>query len=183
MKIYIGPYRSWFGPYQLAALLLFWKDSEDAAVFNFGQKLASIKWLSKLCDWVYAKKDRRIKIRIDDYDTWNMDYTLALIITPMLKKLKTNAHGAPIIEDKDVPVELRSTSAPPKESEWDTDGHFFKRWEWVLDEMIWTFEQARDNYPLESTIISYKSKEYKDYQKRLKNGFRLFGKYFRNLWD
>ena len=30
MKAHIGPYKSWFGPYQLAELLCFWaKDVED----------------------------------------------------------------------------------------------------------------------------------------------------------
>lgn len=31
-------------------------------------------------------KERKISIRIDPWDVWNMDHTLALIIVPMLKK-------------------------------------------------------------------------------------------------
>jgi hypothetical protein len=39
-----------------------------------------------------------------------------------------------------VPEELKSTSAPAKENEWDTDENWFKRWDWVMDEMIFAFE-------------------------------------------
>ncbi len=44
-----------------------------------------------------------------------MDYTLSHIVVPMLKQLKETKHGAPFVDDEDVPEELKSTSAPPKE--------------------------------------------------------------------
>ena len=79
-------------------------------------------------------------VKIDRYDTWNMDSTLGLIILPMLKQLKNDKHGSPSVDDEDVPQELKSTSAPAKENEWDTDENWFKRWDWVIDEMIFAFE-------------------------------------------
>jgi len=34
MKVYIGPYKDWFGPYQLAEKLMFWVPKEkDEYVF------------------------------------------------------------------------------------------------------------------------------------------------------
>jgi hypothetical protein len=45
------------------------------------------------------------------------------------------------VDDEDVPENLRSTSAPPKENEWDTDDNYHARWVWAFDEMIWAFEQ------------------------------------------
>jgi hypothetical protein len=42
-------------------------------------------------------------------------------------------------------MNLRSTEAPPKENEWDTDANHFKRWDWVLDEMIQAFECKVDD--------------------------------------
>jgi hypothetical protein len=51
-------------------------------------------------------------IKIDKWDTWSMDHTLSPIILPMLKQLKEVKHGAPNVEDEDVPEHLRSTSAP-----------------------------------------------------------------------
>lgn len=122
----------------------------------------------------------KTKIRIDKYDTWSMDYTLGLIIIPMLKQLKETKHGAPYVDDKDVPKELRSTSAPKKENAWDLDDNFFKRWEWVMDEMIFAFEHTvNDDWQYKTDD----DKEYKKIDKRVKNGLRLFGVYYRGLWD
>ena len=91
-----------------------------------------------------SDKERKISVRIDPHDTWSMYETLAHIIVPMLKQLKTSKHGSPFIDDIDVPDELKSTAAPPTEHEWDTDDNFHKRWEWALSEMIWAFEQLSD---------------------------------------
>jgi hypothetical protein len=89
--------------------------------------------------------ERKISIKIDPYDTWSTDHTLALIIHPLLVQLQKTKHGAPLVDDEDVPEELKSTSAPPKKHEYDTDDNFHKRWDWVLDEMIWAFAQKVDD--------------------------------------
>ena len=44
------------------------------------------------------KGERKIDIQIDRYDTWNMDHTLALIVLPMLKQLKKEKHGSPMVD-------------------------------------------------------------------------------------
>lgn len=111
-----------------------------------------------------------------------MDHTLSYIIVPMLKQLKETKHGAPFVDDEDVPEYLRSTAAKPKENEWDVDEFHFDRWDWVMDEMIWSFEHMYNDWETE-----YYNKE--DYngmrvvEDRMSNGFRLFGKYYRGLWD
>lgn len=206
MKVEIGPYRNWIGPYQIAEKILFFlpkkKDElgfpcNDDRVYQFGEWLAGdkkskITWVLKLCEWIESKKKRKIKIRIDKHDTWSMDHTLALIILPMLKQLKETQHGGPYTDDEDVPEELRSTSAPPKQNEYDTDANHFKRWDWILDEMIWAFEQKLDD----SWEAQYYCKQVegsdspeidmkglKKHQERMSNGFRLFGKYYEGLWD
>jgi hypothetical protein len=74
-----------------------------------------------------------------------MDHTLGMIALPMLKQLKASKQGSPFVDDEDVPEELKSTSAPPKENEWDTDDNHFKRWDWALDEMIFAFENRLDD--------------------------------------
>jgi hypothetical protein len=99
-------------------------------------------FLSKIND---HKEKNRVKIKIESHDTYNMDVTLTLIILPMLKQLKEQKNGAPIVDDEDVPEELKSTSAPPKEHEYDVDDNHFKRWDYVIDEMIWAFEHLIDN--------------------------------------
>lgn len=211
MKVYIGPYKNWFGPYQLAELICFWARSRDKSGFrekpqyvsDLGEWLAYGKvtpenktgainlddldnlmakieereqhetWLHKFMRWVDSKKKRKIQVRIDKYDTWSMDHTLAHIIHPMLVQLQATKHGAPLVDDEDVPEELRSTSCAPKQNEYDVDNNHFRRWDWVLNEMIFAFElHINDDYD-----------ELIERDERRRNGFRLFGKYYHNLWD
>ena len=158
MKVKIGPYKNWFGPYQIAEKLCFWarKETDEYGikhtadwVHNFGTWLAGGEekesLLHKFCLWIESKRKRKIQVHIDRWDTWSMDHTLAYIILPMLKQLKATKHGAPFVDDEDVPEHLRSTAALPKENEWDTDSNHFLRWDWVLDEMIFAFECELDD--------------------------------------
>ena len=216
MKIYIGPYKDWWGPYQIAQKILFWMDPDDDRVDRLGQRLGETP-LNDLCNWVYRKRQRKVKIRIDRYDTWNMDGTLALIILPMLKQLQETKHGSPLVDDEDVPegLNLRSTEAPPLENEWDTDENLHRRWDWVMSELIWTFEQQQPDCDWEQKYYSGEHDTYfeelehdengkatmyemkqgpkntfqidyeglKQHQDRIDRGLRLFGKYYRGLWD
>lgn len=221
MRVYIGPYKNWVGPFQIARTILFWMDREDDRVYKFGEWLAGkddYSLLMRACLWVEKFRKQKISVRIDNYDTWSMDHTLAHIILPMLKQLKETKHGAPNVDDDDVPEELKSSSAPPREDEWDIDGNHFKRWDWVLDEMIFAFEcKLNDSWDDEfwtgewgksefvetdeEHLNSLTNKMEKLYtmvnsgnrtcdwearqkvQNRITNGFRLFGKYYENLWD
>jgi len=228
MKVVIGPYTTWIGPYQIAEKLCFWAKPElDEVgmkrkpdwVHDFGTWLSSNKdgtdsWLTKVCQWIESKRHRQIYVRIDKFDTWGMDHTLAHIILPMLKQLKASKHGAPNTDDIDVPKELWSTNAEPKENEHDTDSNHFKRWDYILDEMIFAFESKRlgtgqDKYSSGKIDWSSEPCEWDengkakmftmkhgpeptyecDYegmaveQRRISKGFKLFGKYYENLWD
>jgi hypothetical protein len=189
MKIDIGPYKNYFGPYQLAEKLCFWAkpvkdkygiESKPDWVHNFGEWLAhgsvepepdfhtGVDILNRNRDrpntllyrfllWIESKRKRKIKIRIDPYDTWSMDSTLTMIILPMLKQLHETKHGAPLVDDDDVPEHLRSTAAPPRENEYDVDGNHFARWDWVMEELIWTFEQQQPDCDWEE---QYRTGEY-----------------------
>jgi hypothetical protein len=118
-----------------------------------------------------------------------MDHTLGLIIVPMLKQLKETKHGSPFVADVDVPEELRSTSVPEKENEWDTDDNHHKRWDWVMDEMIWAFEQTIDEDSVKPYFdqsvepFSLDIESYRAHAQRVDNGILLFGKYYQSLWD
>lgn len=157
----------------------------------------------------YRKDDkpRKIDIRIDKWDTWGMDNTLALIIHPMLIQLKATKHGSPSVDDEDVPEELRSTAAPKPEQEWETDDKFHQRWEWVMDEMIFAMKEIAEDHKGEdefwkdygeiqleeradeSVEMKWKREPVYDkegldkYHERVQRGCVLFGKYFQNLWD
>ena len=135
------------------------------------------------------KREQKVKVRIDHWDTWSMDHTLAYIVLPMLKQLKETKHGAPNVDLEDVPEGLRPTNT----EEWqklyneggETDDKFFERWDWVMDEMIHAFEQKnKDDW--QSYYYEYNKWDMegmKAEQERISNGFRLFGKYYENLWD
>lgn len=238
MKAYIGPYKSWFGPYQLAELLCFWaKDVEDEYgmkskpdwVHDFGEWLAhgSVEpeaevgeirscnrnrhhtWLYKFFIWVESKRKRKIKVHIDRWDTWSMDHTLAYIIVPMLKQLKATQHGGPYVDPKDCPPELRPAKQTKEEkANGSTDSTHFERWDWVLDEMIFAFstkldDSWEDQFRKGEHDIQWKQLEggmsqvvkgpndtyefdtdgHAKFHARIKNGFRLFGKYYESLWD
>ena len=222
MKVYISHYRNhWLSPYTILKSVCFWEKDDDV-FYNHEDKPKHKyeKWINlldpicmgvqKVLDFIHPKINY---VKIDRWDTWSMDHTLAYIILPMLKQLKDSKHGAPNVDDEDVPKELRSIYAFPKE-EYDVDGNHFARWDWVLGEMIFAFECKNDESwqdAYRSGEIDWKSEAcgwdengkatmykhvdgpnhtYKcDYdgikvvEDRIQNGFRLFGRYYQNLWD
>jgi hypothetical protein len=102
--------------------------------------------ISRVIQWIGERIYPRVEyVKIDRWDTWSMDHTLAHIVLPMLRQLRKDKHGAPFVDDEDVPDHLKSTAAPAKENEWDTDGNHFLRWDWVMDEMIFAFECKLDD--------------------------------------
>lgn len=202
MKVYINKYRyHWLSPYTILEKVFFWKkeiDYDDPLIEKWNNRLTPFcEWLQKFLDKVHPKINY---VKIDYWDTWSMDHTLSYIIVPMLKQLKATKHGAPYVDDEDVPERLRSTNAKPKENDWDTDEFHFDRFDWVLDEMIWAFEQKTiDNddeaffdwsevergEPLSEQFSKVKiDRDGLDaHQARKTNGYRLFGKYYEGLWD
>jgi hypothetical protein len=223
MKVYISNYRNhWLSPYNILKFVCFW-EKDDSIFYNLEDKPNAPyeKWvnfldpickaMAKVMDVIHPKVDY---VKIDYWDTWSMDHTLGQIALPMLKQLKDKKHGSPCVDDEDVPEELKSTSAPAKENEWDVDDNHFKRWDWVMDEMIFAFEHHinkeweeayrsgefdhksvacewyENGKPKMFRLEQGPNHTYKaDYEgmriveDRIKNGFRLFGKYYQGLWD
>ena len=214
MKVKIGPHLNWVGPYQIADAVFGWPDKyadentwRYKYSYKFGEWLADT-WVSDFCQWIQDKRQRSVYVHIDNYDVWNAGHSLSLIALPLLLKLKEHKHGAPHVDDCDVPEYLKSTSAPAKEHDWDTDLLWFDRWEWVLDEIIWAHRQEVTDDPAEAECwqhdvpdacwpypaqgsgiekllgnIKCDDVKLKAVQARKQNGFRLFGKYYQALWD
>lgn len=90
--------------------------------------------------------ERKVSIKLDKYDTWNMNETLARIVVPMLKQLKESKQGAPHVDIKDTPKHLHPTEEDCDNSCGDVDEKFFQRWEYVLDEMIFAFEAQYNDW-------------------------------------
>jgi len=104
----------------------------------------------------------------------------------MLKQLKETKHGAPMVDMEDVPKELRATKKQIEAygKNGDVDPKHFERWDWILDEMIWAFEQkCRDDWMEDYHYNKWDTDGANAHQARMTNGFRLFGKYYENLWD
>ena len=131
-------------------------------------------------------EERDVNVVIHNYDTWNMDHTLALIALPMLKQLKETKHGVPYMDYKDMPEHLQyiRRQYDPRAvddlfNKWDDFDeefdHQVKVWDWMLDEMIWAMEQVVNE--------DIQSIEDIEYQERISRGLKLFGKYYRSLWD
>ena len=241
MKVFLNNYRHhWLSPYTMIDYLFFWtawskchRDKSWARVLSnsetggnwtdrpdwvevWSEHLMPIsKFIQTILDWIHPKIDF---VKIDRWDTWSMDQSLGQIVLPMLRQLKSTSHGAPLVEDADVPEELKSSSAPPIEKEHGTDANYFKRWDWVLSEMIFAFESKLDTtwqdaftsgeidmvfVPIDHAGKEVAKKYAKHFQwvdgpnntyecdyegmkvveDRIQNGFRLFGRYYQNLWD
>jgi hypothetical protein len=239
--VYISKYRNhWLSPYTVIDYLFFWKDWSKCsrnrglsmAIDELEGKFKYIEhpewvdvWAKRLnpisnaIKWFLDLVHPRINyVKVDYWDTWNMDHTLGSIALPMLKQLQKTKHGAPHTDDEDVPEHLRSTAAPAKENEYDIDDNHFERWEWIMNEMIFAFEHRLDDsweekyrsgvmdtvwIPVDENGNEVPKGEHKFYQmsqgpkhtyqcdydgirlveERIKNGFRLFGKYYQGLWD
>jgi hypothetical protein len=202
VKVYLSKYRyHWISPYTVLEKVFFWReiDYDEPIIDKWSDRLTPLcQGIQKVLDFIHPKINY---VKIDRWDTWSMDYSLSFIVVPMLKQLKETKHGAPFVDDEDVPEELKSTSAPPKENDYDTDENHFKRWDWALNEMIWAFEQNLD-HDSEDKFFDHaewdeKEKDFgknlhkikidqpglKAHQDRKANGFRLFGKYYQGLWD
>jgi len=162
-----------------------------------------------------SRKNKAETIVIDDFDVWSLDHTLALIIVPALKVLKKKKQGTPFVKNEDVPEHLRATEEELKlnDTGGDTDKHYFERWDWVLDEMIWAFQQKLEDWEeayysgeTDTSFVKIKEKDekgeelyemvnglnhtfeidtdgMKNHQDRIDNGIMLFAKYYGGLWD
>jgi len=210
MKIYFNkPKDNWISPYTIIEKIIFWRE------INYDEPLVEniIKYthLDFFCSILFDIRqffNRDIRyVKIDKWDTWSMDSTLTRIILPMLKQLKKDKHGAPHVDNEDVPANLRDKRRVlPKNGE--TDKNWFKRWDHVLNEMIWSFTELNKpdwadqfwtgkidhkwikkddgNYELKKGpkhTLKFDKKGHAKHWARIQNGLRLFGKYYTALWD
>lgn len=222
MKVYLNKYRDhWLSPYKILEKVVFWReiDYDEPVIDRWSDRLNPIcEGLRRVLDVVHPKVDY---VKIDRWDTWSMDHTLSRIALPMLRQLKATKHGAPNVDDFDVPEHLQSTAPGARDScehEWDIDDNHFKRWDWIMDQMIFAHESKLNDdwqeqfwtgkwgdtkwiktdreYPNPETGVmeaTYQMENTGDrtcdwdglnaYEKRIQNGFRLFGKYYSHLWD
>lgn len=209
MKIYINkPKNNWISPYTIIEKVLFWKEIDYSDYKSVADKLNPFcVAISKVRGFF----NREINyVKVDYWDAWHFPTTLAPIILPMLKSLRENKHGYGYVKFEDAPEYL----TPPKSiisKEFDFDYLASQRYEWLIDELIWTFEQLlpdanwEDLYRTGESEIDFEIREedkgkdaiplrwkkeavidwegIKAHEERIQNGLELFGKYMQTLWD
>mgnify|MGYP001549622457 CR=1 FL=1 len=169
MKVNIRKYSSYPGSYATVCKLFWWAESWDKHglpekpdwVVRLADGYADT-WIGRGHDWLAQlytdwQEGRRVNVHIDPWDSWSADHTLAHIILPVLVDLKRSKQGAPNVDAEDVPENMRPGKLEMEQYNKDgtTDALFFKRWDWVLDEMIWAFsEHVKDHDEAEGKFWS-----------------------------
>jgi hypothetical protein len=137
----------------------------------------------------------------DDSETWNLDHRIAEFILPRLKLFRemSPSQGIPSEFIDESPL---AQIEDPKEREaartvLEDEGQ--KKWEGVLDKIIWSFEYANNGYEDEETADEFmagqndpdiKKECWKIYLEkndalynRYLEGMNLFAKHLYDLWD
>lgn len=101
--------------------------------------------------------DIHVHTSVDDIDCWSLDLAMAPMILAGLKAFReSDRHGIP------------------------TAFETMEEWDAVLDKMIFAFEEIiSDSLPDPSTPRMMLEER----EDRIDEGLRLFGKYYRALWD
>ncbi len=217
MKVRIKPYPTWHTS-NIHDKWMRWRYALD-----FHSTSDNVDWLDSFIEKLESvlqtlynhtinlrSQEQKVSVEIEPFDVWSMDTTLAHIVVPMLKRMQEDKHGAPFVENIDVPDHLHMTEEDKEEYNKGTvDDNWFLRWDYILGEMLFAFESKLTNWEDEfysgNTDIQwdkvelegeeyYEAKEgpndtfkvdrdgINKVQKRIDNGFRLFGKYYNNLW-
>lgn len=134
---------------------------------------------------------------IKDEDVYCMTTVLSHIIYPMLKQFNNCNCAFPDFKEED--LELLPEDVRQMKSE--------EKWQWILDEMTWAFEQQymdwEDQYYSGTCDIYFEEIEGEEFLEmkygpnhtfsvdekglqshydRMQRGFKLFGQHFLNLW-
>lgn len=203
MLVKIGPFRNHVGPWSVVDPLQNLLRLSDPVAERLADRISP---LFDLLDRMRPR--RRVKIRIDSYDTWSMDGTLAMIIVPMLRQLKATKPGPPM--DYMVDIDAEHHGGRQKVFGFiDQDAEFeasIRKWDADLNEMIWAFEQVNEEWrsQFHKKLGRYSRRPVPDsdcveliceeepeidfagmtrHQERMNRGFVLFGKHIESLWD
>lgn len=179
MKVIMKKPKNFVGAYAIFEKIL------PEPLFDRFSETRLYRFIDKLCNFAYELSNKNnVKVRIDPWDAWSADYTLSLIALPLLKDVRENKHGTPMVDDVDVP-HIPFPEGYDETKIWEYP-EFEKRWEFVIDEMIWAMEQIASNHKDEPGIKNMRGElvysEYYEYHDRVLRGTTLFGKYFQSLW-
>lgn len=100
-------------------------------------------------------KQQRKERGFDNRELWSLDYTIAEFVLPRLVAFRKQVPDCPC-------------------------GLTNKEWKHIISQMIWSFNELVNNEP--NHPKGYNKEELDKYFKKYNEGFKLFGKYFCNLW-
>jgi len=87
---------------------------------------------------------RKVDVVIENFDTWSLDNTLAHIILPALVQLKNSKMGVPhefVADVGGADYDSQDSFDFYKETHNESFDIACKRWEDIVDKMIWSFQQ------------------------------------------
>ena len=125
-----------------------------------------------------GRKNKAHHVDIDDYDIWNLDYTLACIIHPALIRLKESQHGYPELwEDGMCYHEYYTRQLHFDFIDEDVESKYlWQKWQDILDDMIYAMGIIATEKIYDIDLDTYDNE-------RVDRGLELFGKHFCRLWD
>ena len=111
-------------------------------------------WMSKLGKKFFGQKLTR---GFSDFETWNLDYIIAKFSLPRVKRFKQLSNGFP---------------GDCTEAEWNI----------IIDKIIYSLEASLKDFNGNLYADCFVLEDYEKINKKMDEGFVLFGKYFRDLW-
>ena len=132
------------------------------------------------------RKNRAFHIRIDDYDVWNLDDTLAHIIHPALIRLRETKQGYPELWEDGMEPKFSNQLAFDFVDFDEQDKYLEKKWNNVMSTMIRAFgliihREAHEDAANKSDkgYLKYML----EYYKAVDKGLTLFARHYHALWD
>ncbi len=180
MKVNIGPFKKFWGPYQIADLLQHVGVSEDKCD-NIGRWLHDT-WLTSACEYINSVNPRTVSVHIDNYDVWNGMETIASIVHPLLVEFRRQLE-----EQGSAPMSMPQFQY---KSDWQWQQQSFdfyvaddelassaaeQEWKDRLDKMIFAFEVYKHG--------SLHNEYDEDVIRRADEGLAFFAQHFSNIWN
>lgn len=138
-------------------------------------KVPRLRWYHRLLGIEPKQRKDRIKIRIDNWDTWNVDYTLSRIAVPLLREYKEKNNGFPVdVDEVDIPNHIKNSYDSGDERQ-------EAGWDAIVDKMIRAHEMIV-NDEIMDTLMEEGEEAANNKAQVVKEGLSLFGKYYQNLW-
>lgn len=136
-----------------------------------------------------GRKNASNTIIIDNFDTWNVDYTLARVIHPVLVKYQENMHGYPELwEDGMVTTHNYDRQLHFDFIDEDVENDYlFNKWKDIVSKMCRSFGMIvhKEDWEKSWENLSWaeQRKEEKKYYEAIDEGLTLFSKHYHSLWD